>query len=176
MSEIRFTNLERVLNDYGERVVGRYRAKLAEPKVRGKVVTTTNATGTLSRLTHPRLENRGGRFILSVDFGVEYWHWLEYGTRLQGPSRRQGKFPPVSAIRKWVDEKPVIPYKGKDGRVPTKGQVAFLIARHIYRFGTPPLRFLEQSLEDGKKIYAMCVDAVRQDYKNYVDEILQGLK
>ena len=172
MSEIRFTNLERVLGEYGLRVVDRYRNHLAAPKRSGKVITSTNATGNLSRLTHPVLEDREGDYILSIDFGVEYWYWLEYGTRQQGPLRRQGKFPQLTPIRQWIEDKPVIPYK-TNGRTPTKSQVAFLIARKIYNEGTPPLRFLEKSLEDNKKIYALCVDAVKADIENYLKEIWQ---
>ena len=176
MSEIRFTNLERVLNDYGLRVVDKYRKHLAAPKMSGKVRTVTNASGTLSRLVHPVLEQNGDQFELYVDFGVEYWQWLEHGTRLAA-GHNQG-LPPgramKEAIRKWIDVKPVIPYKGSNGRIPTKSQLVFLITRKIYRDGTPPLRFLEQSLESEDAVYELCRQAVLQDIDEFVKEILEG--
>ena len=112
MSEIQFTNLERVLEEYGLTVADRYRAHLAAPRPHGKVSAPTNATGELSRRVHPEVIREGDRFELWMDFGVEYWFWLEYGSRQQGPWKTAGKWPPSQPILDWIKAKPVIPYKG----------------------------------------------------------------
>lgn len=46
-------------------------------------------------------------------------------------------FPPVSAIRGWVERKGIKPRPGSDGKLPTIAQLSFLIARKISRVGTP---------------------------------------
>ena len=174
MSDIVFTNLEKVLAEYGFKVVDRYRGLLASSKTSGKVRTTTNATGTLSRLVHPDLQLEGDRYELWIDFGVEYWYWLEYGTRQQGPFKRPGKWPPRQPILDWIKAKPVIPYKGRDGRIPTQNQLVFLIRRKIGNEGTPALGFLGKSLDPPLEVYRMCQEAAMKDVENWIKEILYG--
>lgn len=54
--------------------------------------------------------------------GAYYTFWMENG-------RRPGRFPPISAIRKWIDDKGIIA-----GSI-SKDSLAFLIARKIAREG-----------------------------------------
>lgn len=55
--------------------------------------------------------------------GMNYTYWMEHG-------RKAGKFPPINAIKKWIDDKN-ISYEGI-----TKNSLAFLIARKIANEGT----------------------------------------
>lgn len=57
-------------------------------------------------------------------YGLDYTEYLVKG-------RTPGKFPPMEAIRKWIDDKGITPYDNI-----TKDQLAFLIARKISREGT----------------------------------------
>lgn len=171
-----FPILEKVLSDYGLRVVEKYRHNLTVPIARGKnrISAPTTSSGTLYRSVKSELVREGDRFELWIDFGVEYWHWLEYGTRQQGPYRKAGKWPPFKPIADWVRTKPVVPFKGKNGRMPTTNQLVFLIRRKIGEEGTQPLRLLEKSLENGGDIAELCAEAVRRDFRNMIEETIYG--
>lgn len=168
MSEIQFTNLEQVLNDYGLRVTENYRRHLATPIPKGrhgKIIAPTDATGTLSRKVHPELVRKGDTYELWIDFGVEYWQWLEGGTAPH--------WPPPAPIQAWVKKKPVIPYRGDDGRLPTQKQLVFLIRRKIGIEGTPALHFLEKSEEHPALIAQLCQEAAEKDIENWINEIME---
>lgn len=55
--------------------------------------------------------------------GPAHTFWMENG-------RKPGKFPPIAIIRKWIDDKGIIPY----GNI-SRDSLAFLIARKISREG-----------------------------------------
>lgn len=170
--EIPFTHLEAVLREYGLEVVANYRRELLAPKVVGKthVRTVTQNTGRLARSLKPVVERRGSSFVLSIDFGVEYWEYLEYGT---GPSRgRKQYWPNMGSILNWVKTKPVPPFKGKNGKPYTDTQRAFLIARRIHEVGTPPLHLLQNSLSKEEEIIQRCQDAAAEDVSEWIENEL----
>lgn len=55
--------------------------------------------------------------------GANYTYWMEHG-------RKSGKFPPINAIRQWIDDKGIVA-KGI-----SRNSLAFLIARKIANEGT----------------------------------------
>ena len=61
----------------------------------------------------------------AILFGADYSQQLETG-------RSAGKFPPINAIEKWIDDKNIS--ARLNGEI-TKSQLAFLIARKIARQG-----------------------------------------
>ena len=73
---------------------------------------------------------------------VEYWglNYTEYLTK----GRKNGGFPPIDVIRKWIDDKGITPMDniGKDS-------LAFLIARKIAREGTEYFKQGGTDLIDG---------------------------
>lgn len=73
---------------------------------------------------------------------VEYWglNYTEYLTK----GRKQGGFPPINIIRKWIDDKGITP---KDNI--SKDSLAFLIARKISREGTDYFKQGGTDLIDG---------------------------
>lgn len=125
-----WANTEAVLKRYGERLRELYRQHM---RAAGK-----DATGDLSRSVRYKLFV--GNAILTLDFeALDYWRYVESG-------RKPGKFPPRSAIRQWIDDKPIQPYPDSRGRIPTKDQLAFLISRKIAFEGIEPTPILEQAV------------------------------
>lgn len=86
-----------------------------------------NASGTLSNFT-TEYEYDGQHFIVYFNL-VDYWKYAENG---RGP----GRFPPIDAIKQWIQVKPVNPVPDARGKVPSVNQLAFLIARKIANEGT----------------------------------------
>lgn len=70
----------------------------------------------------------------------DYWKYLENGT--------EPHWPPVDAIRSWIEYKPVLRRPGKDGRLPTPNQLAFLIGRKIAREGTEGTHDFEEARDE----------------------------
>jgi len=64
------------------------------------------------------------KIVLVEYFGLDYTEYLTKG-------RKNGGFPPINVIRKWIDDKGITP---KDNI--SKDSLAFLIARKIAREGT----------------------------------------
>ena len=96
------------------------------------------ATGNLINSIRGYVEYKGT--ILSVVIDVaDYWRYVEYG-------RKPGKFPPIDKIRQWTKVKPVLPRPGKNGKLPTENQLAFLIARKIAKKGIPATHSLSKTV------------------------------
>lgn len=164
MNDIEFLELENVLQQYGEDIVARYRRKLERAK--------KNATGMLSDTMRSYLRRDGSVYAVYIEL-QDYWRYLEYGTGKQGPRQRERKAPPQLAILEWIKAKPVIPYKGKDGKIPTQRQLAFLIARKIARDGTRPFYFMRESIEEYRgDIMDKCRKAIAQDIVNWIKTML----
>lgn len=99
----------------------------------------------------------------------EYWKFAEYG-------RKAGKWPPITAIEKWIDIRHITPYPTARGKLPTKKQLAFLIARSIGENGTKstPIYFLGRSLDEDRAYWNDKIDqAVYEDVLDAIDEILK---
>ena len=126
MEELNLTNELKAL---GDMLVAEYRAVLQRKGI--------NATDQLSQTAG--VEVRRGDAYLDLSLLLqEYWKYVEYG-------RRAGKQPPIDAIRKWVEAKPVVPTPDANGRIPTVRSLAYLIARKIGREGTTPRHALQEA-------------------------------
>jgi hypothetical protein len=72
------------------------------------------------------------RFSMGLSM-LKYGKFIQYGrkptTSTSGPGAVQ------KAIRKWIDDKGIQPRPGKNGKTPTKDQLAYLIARQIHEKG-----------------------------------------
>lgn len=62
--------------------------------------------------------------IKAIFLGLDYTEYLTKG-------RTPGRYPPIDAIRQWIDDKGITPYDNI-----SKDSLAFLIARKIAREGT----------------------------------------
>lgn len=99
----------------------------------------------------------------------EYWKYAEYG-------RKAGKWPPITAIEKWIDIRHITPYPTARGKLPTKKQLAFLIARSIGEKGTltTPVYFLGRSLDEDRSYWNDQIDkAITEDVYDNVDVLLK---
>lgn len=98
-----------------------------------------------------------------------YWKYAEYG-------RKAGKWPPITAIEKWIDIRHITPYPSSRGVLPTKKQLAFLIARSIGEKGTltTPVYFLGRSLDEDRSYWNDQIDkAITEDVYDNVDVLLK---
>lgn len=105
----------------------------------------------------------------NIYFNVQdYWKYLENGTRPH--------WPPISAIERWIQVKPIIP-RAINNRVPTTRQLAFLIARKISKVGTPKTELLHDSLYSNaadqiiNTICDLIVQQIEEEIKKETDEI-----
>ena len=104
--------------------------------------------------------DNGKTFEIVADL-EDYWKYLEEGT--------QPHWPPIDAIRRWIEIKPVIPYPGKDGRIPTPAQLAFLISRKISEVGTPATNLLAKTKEGLIPYYLPRIrEALAEDAAGYI--------
>lgn len=74
----------------------------------------------------------------------DYWKYVEYG-RQPG-----GRFPPPDKIMQWIKIKPIIPRPGKNGKVPSLKQLAYLISRKIVVEGIKPKNVLSNTLRENE--------------------------
>lgn len=146
---IQFKNLKRVLEDYGKNLVENYQRALADY---GK-----NASGDLSKSVKYVIgDDKNGVFEVNLEL-LEYWKYIENG-------RKAGKMPPISAIEKWIEVKPVLPRPNKNGKLPTTKQLAYLIARKIGNEGILPRPILQERIEYSNDVFFRLIEeAIAED-------------
>lgn len=128
---LKLTRTIEVLNEYAQAWANAYKAELiAEGK---------RATGDLIRSVSGEvvIENDVYSAVLNV---ADYYKYVEWGRR------KGGKMPPISAILKWVQVKPVIARPNTlTGLVPTQEQLAYAIAKSIQQNGIEPTYALRET-------------------------------
>lgn len=128
---IKWTNLQRVLGEYGQALRNQYQDNLIRD---GKI-----ASGKL--LNSVEYEVRFDERAIWLQLRLEdYYKWVENG-------RQPGKFPPPDKILEWIRIKPIIP-DNRTGKLPTEQQLAFLIGRKIAEEGIEPGNQLHQAIDD----------------------------
>lgn len=154
---IEFNNLERVLQEYGKELQELYKSKLSsfDAVASGELINSVKYIYVRNKTT----------FEISLSV-LEYWKYVEYGRR---PG---GKFPPPSAIRKWIEIKPVLPRPMKNGKLPTLNQLTYLISRSIAEKGIRPKNILERSVEEINREYDEKIsEALTLDLENAMDNM-----
>ena len=95
----------------------------------------------------------------------DYWKYIEDG-------RKPGKFPPVGAIMKWIEVKPIIPRPNDFGKIPKPNQLAFLIGRKIKDDGIKPFPALKTTREELDKLYHDKISAaLGHDVSNFISKV-----
>lgn len=150
-----FTNVIQFLNDFGK--------ELADKNKRNLVNDDAVASGKLLNSIRYIFNKNNTSFEISMEM-AEYWKYVENG-------RKSGKFPPISAIREWVNVKRVIP-RPYNGKLPTENQLAFLIARSISKNGIRPKPIFNDTLDDAMNDFENGLeDAFTKDVENEMDKI-----
>lgn len=129
---MQFKNVISVLNDFGKFLVEEYKDNL--------ILNNVNASDNLYKSVKYMLDVGSKKFEVQLQL-ADYWKYVENG-------RKPGKWPPISAIEKWIEIKPVLPRPMANGQLPTNKQLAFLIARKIGLEGIQPRPILDQSIKD----------------------------
>lgn len=154
---LNFENVRQVLEEYADFVATEYRANLSR--------SGRNASGKLSSSIRAYVE-AGERWYEVRMRMEEYWKYIESGTRPH--------WPPVDAIRRWVEIKPVIPRPDSRGRIPTPKQLAFLIARKISRVGTQGKPDLDEAEEQANaRFMARLKEALQADAGAYITRVFR---
>lgn len=166
---LRFDNLIKVLEEYGKEAETLYKAKITEGR---PPYGTKNASGELLNSVRWGMRVNGRTYEVTLSL-AEYWKYVEGGAQGRETSPfgavYPAHWPPVSAIREWIDIKPVIPRPGRNGRIPTKDQLAFLISRNIARHGIEPFPALSRTVEELNAKYSERIaEAVSRDVAAFV--------
>lgn len=147
MKEYQWTHTEAILTEYGNKVMEMYKDKLE--------TNNRRATGDLIDSMKVLVQHEGDYIQVSLDL-ASYWKYVEWDTRPH--------FPPISAIRDWIEAKPVVPRADQNGKVPSVDQLAFLIARKISEVGTIGSHDLYDTIDELNDVYwGRIVDAVAAD-------------
>lgn len=156
-----FKNTIEVLNSFGRLLVEEYKDSL----IRNEVNASNKLFKSVKYLF--KSDNR----YLEIDLELENYYWyVENG-------RKAGKFPPINKIEEWVKVKPVLPYRDKNGKLPTLNQLTYLIGRKIKEKGIEGKHLLQKSVDEiYKEIEDRLIDALAEDLHNAVEIELLSLK
>lgn len=160
---IRWDNLKRVLEEFGNELRNTYQDKL----IRDDKI----ATGELLNSVEYKVDYDDRSITLSLEL-AEYWKWVEEG-REPG-----GAYPPWDdpneGILNWIKMKPVVPEE-RNGVLPTEKQLAFLIARKIAEEGIEPGYQLRDAKKDLMDDFEDKIDeAITLDVEQYLDVIFSS--
>lgn len=115
---IKWTNLERVLQEYAIEVRNRYQDNL--------ISNDHIATGELLNNVDYIISKEDNEISVSLRL-QDYWKYVEWDTKPH--------FPPINKIKEWIRIKPVLP-GNRSGKLPTENQLAYLIGKKISEEGT----------------------------------------
>lgn len=159
---MKFEKLTQVLNDFGKFLVEEYKDNL--------ILNDKNASDELYNSVSYIVETPANG-IYNVNLSLlDYWKYIENG-------RRAGsKMPPISAIERWIEVKPVLPTAMSNGKLPTTKQLAYLIARSISINGIRPQPLLQQSVDSVINVMMEFIEeAIQEDIENEVDIIYKSV-
>lgn len=111
--EFKWTNLEKVLEEYGRELRNKYQDSL--------INNDRIASGELLNSCEYIIQKDSYSISVSLQL-AEYWKYVEYDTKPH--------WPPVDKIKEWIRVKPILP-DNRFGKLPTPDQLAYLIGRKI---------------------------------------------
>ena len=124
------------------------------------------ASGDLVNSVKGIVKQNGKYIVISIQL-EDYWRFLEYG-------RKAGKYPPLSAIRKWISVKPVLPRPIETGKLPTINQLAYLIGRKISENGIKAKPFLKPTITDFdliNKVYNEVTNLINKQLQQDLEDL-----
>ena len=124
---MKWTNLINCLEEYSEFLEASVRGKMpAYYELKRNIVFNLQINST----------------VFEIEFRApEYWKYANYG-------RSPGKFPPPDVIDSWITRRKITPYPTRDGRLPSRKQLVYLISRKIAEKGFEGSGFLEAGLKE----------------------------
>ena len=114
------------LTEYGTSLVATLRDRIKTMPVTR--FGPANNTGALAASLRVEVLTTATGYSLLL-YAASYALALEYG-------RRPGKFPPLLAIRQWIESRGIVPHPDARGRAVSVNTLAFLIGRKIATAGT----------------------------------------
>lgn len=156
--------LRAVLAEYGEAVKREYIANLKRDgrPASGKLIDSIT--------TRVVAGDKEWEVRMSLE---DYWKYIEYGTAGWFTGNASRKFPPVSAIQRWIEVKPILPRPDAKGRIPTPKQLAYLIGRKIQQFGTKGRADLTEAKMNVTEQYRERIAAaLGHDMVNYIRKVM----
>lgn len=156
--DIKWTTLERVLNEFADAFIQTARDNL---QADGSI-----ATGELYDSFEKIIEIGEDYYSVKISL-ADYWQFVNSG-------RKPGKFPPLPAIRNWIEVKPVNPYPLANGKTPSIEQLTFLIGRKIANEGIEPTNFFDEAKEQTIRAFEERISlAIEEDVSNFILELVE---
>lgn len=163
---LNLSHLQSVLDEYARNAKEIYGKNLA---LGGK-----RASGDLINSIRAQVITADGGYEVTLTLN-EYWKYVEGGTKgREHPEAIYAQhFPPISAIARWIEVKPIIPRPLADGSIPSPKQLAYLIARGIAEKGIAPHPALATTIEELNGMYADKLGvALALDCSEYIAKVL----
>lgn len=160
MTEIKWTRLHKVLEEYGDRFI-----QLAKDKMG---INKSYATGELADSMEAVVEINDEYFKVSIKL-LDYWYYLENGTKPH--------FPPLQAIKDWVEVKGITPEE-RNGYTPSIEDLPYMIQKSIGKYGTEAHPFFNENKEIVYKEFENnIIYAIDEDIAEWVnDNVTEMLK
>lgn len=160
---IKWINLERVLNEFADAVIAKARQNLDE--------NGSNASYNLYR-SFDELEQRVtiGEDYFSVKISLaDYWTYVEEGTGPQHlPDARSTYWPKIQPLKEWVSIKPGVP-KDDSFAYAVRGAIRFGTKDHPP--GTKPKPFFKKAVDEMLAYYEPLIDkAIEDDVSDYIND------
>lgn len=159
MKEIKFPNLQAVLQEYIEELKIEYENNLLD----------SDRVASWDLINNIEIVTSFEGYDYWIGFNLkDYWKYVEYGTKPH--------FPPVDALLRWIEIKPVLPYPNSKGKLPTPKQLAYLIGRKISEVGTEGSHDLAEANKTIHQKYEELIQmALDEDIMDNIDTIVKVL-
>lgn len=158
---MRFDNLENYLLDYAIIFQDKFKEKIIEYGL--------HATDNLYNSFSIDIEVNDTNYQVVIDV-ASYIKFIESGRK------PNSKFPPLNAIRGWIQAKCIVPRQYK-GITPTNNQLAYLIGRSIAEKGIKPKPILSQTKQELQEDFNIGIkDAITKDVNIELANAFKNIK
>lgn len=129
----------KILEAFANYIVNTYKSKISE-----------YSDGALYRTINFNISKGNDLYTVTINL-EDYYKYIELG-------RKAGaKFPPISAIEKWIEYRKIIPrpitLKSGKTTIPTVKQLSYLIARSISENGIKARPYMSTTIEEAQKLF-----------------------
>ena len=159
---IKWLNLERVLNEFADAVIERARQNLDENNTNA----SHNLYDTMEKIVN--IPDEEGFYTVSISL-ADYWRYVEEGTGPQHiPDARDAYWPKLEPLKNWVSIKPGVP-KDPAFAYAVRGAIRFGTKDHPP--GTKPHPFFKKAVDEVLAFYDPLIEkAIEDDIYDFIDE------